>query len=74
MKMNAMRDKQPQGAQLIFISFLLDMLLQEEFKGIFDDGHVDFLEDDPFDPCKRPEEKVNDAPKERAVNFIANDG
>ena len=38
MKMNAMRDKQPKGAQLIFISFLLDMLLQEEFKGIFDDG------------------------------------
>lgn len=50
------------------------ILLQEEFKSTLDDAHIDFLTDCPFDPCKWPEEEVNDAPEDGAMNLMTNDG
>jgi len=58
----------------MFRPYFFYLLLQKEFKSIFNDGHIDFVADHPFEPSQRPEEKVNEAPKERAVNFIANHG
>ncbi len=41
------------------------MSRQEERKCFLDDGHVDFLENQPLEPSERPEEEVQNRPEQR---------
>lgn len=51
----------------------MSILLQEKFKSTLDDAQGNFLADNPLDPRKRPEKKVNNTPESRAMNLMTND-